>query len=412
MSHPDPRIHDTWADVDAQEIDRVVVVGGGPAAHRCTTTLRKLGFTGEVDLISGETTPPYDRTLLSKDNLVDSTRQIAEMAPSTTYEELGINLQLGHNAIGIDATANRVELADGSALPYDRCVLAVGGTPILPKPLAAPGVLTMRTVDDVGPIRDALERSRHVVIIGAGFIGGELAAAATTLGAAVTLIDGFQVPLEGALGADVGSRVAALHTANGIALRCGVHADSVSQEHDGYTIELTDGTSLNADSVIVGAGMRPATNWLSASGIDIDRAILTDSQCRTSLPRVFAVGDCAQWWSARYASYCHVEHWDTAGKHGAAGARAVLGQPADFDPVPFFWSDQYDVKYQWAGYAPNTDTVDIDETSPRDFSARYSYRGELVGVLTANRPREFARLRRELMAPQKAQQEVKEVVPQ
>lgn len=411
MLHPtDPTSRDAWEGVESEAIERMVVVGGGPAAHRCVTELRKLGFSGSVSLVSAEEIPPYDRTLLSKDNLTASSPELARMAPLSTYRNLDVDLLLGREAIALDPASRTLELSDGDRLGFDRLVLAVGGTPILPRALAAPGALTMRTFDDVALIRDALERSRHVVVIGAGFIGGEIAAAATEFGAAVTLVEACQTPLEGALGAEVGQRVADLHKKHSVSLRCGAHVSSVAEIGGSHTIELSDGSTLTADSVIVGVGMRPSIDWLASTGIETERALVTDSQCRTSLPGIFAAGDCAQWWSPRYNTYCHIEHWDNAGKHGAATARAVLGQPTAFDPVPFFWSDQYDVKYQWAGYAPASDAVEIDGTGPEDFSARYLNRGRLVGVFVANRPKEFGRLRRELMDASKPGQNDKEGV--
>lgn len=395
MSHPNPTLREP-TDQPAAKPQRIVVVGGGPAAHRSVLELRKLGFDGSVTMIGSETFPPYDRTLLSKDTLTDPQTTIASMTVPGTYEELGIDLRLGHEAVALDAASREVELAGGARLGYDRLILAVGGAPVLPRALAAPGVLTVRTFTDVALVRDALERSRHVVVIGAGFIGGEIAAAATEFGCGVTLIEACEVPLQPVLGRDVGSRIGDLHVERGVDLRCGVQAENVADLGDGYQVELSDGTRLACDSVIVGVGMQPCVDWLRPSGIEIDRAILTDSACRTSLPGVLAAGDCAQWWSTRYGTYCHIEHWDTAGKHGAAAARTALGRDAGFDPIPFFWSDQYNVKYQWAGYAPKWDTVEINGDSAEDFAARYLDGGRLVGVFVANRPREFAQLRRQL----------------
>lgn len=397
MSHPDPAPRESW--VSAEEVWRVVVVGGGPAAHRCVMGLRKLGFDGSVTMVTAEPIPPYDRTLLSKDNLADGGPGIAGMAPLGAYEDLGITVLLGREAVGLDSRERAVELGDGTRLEYDRLVVAVGGAPILPRALAAPGVLTMRTAQDVPPARDALERSRHVVVIGAGFIGGEIAAAATAFGCGVTLVEACEVPLQSVLGPEVGALVADLHRSKGVDLRCGVQAVSVIEDGVGYRVVLGDGTELRCDSVVVGIGMRPSTDWLRPSGIEMNGAILTDAQCRTSLPGVLAAGDCARWWSHRFGTYCHVEHWDTAGKHGAAAARAALGRPAGFDPMPFFWSDHYDVKYQWAGYAPTWDAVEISGRGPAEFTARYRVGERLAGVFVANRPTEFGQLRRQLVDP-------------
>ncbi len=409
MSQPDPTPRQSWDLMTAQDIRRIVVVGGGPAAHRCVTGLRKLGFAGSVALVSAEQIPPYDRTLLSKDNLA-SDSAVAHMATAGEYSALDIDLVLGKKATALHPETCTVELGGGETLHYDRLVLAVGGAPVLPRTLAAPGVLTIRTSEDVGPVRDALERSRHVVVIGAGFVGGEVAAAATTAGCAVTVIEAQQTPLEGLLGVEVGGRVGRLHTSKGTDVRCGVQARSVVATPDGYTVALADGSSLHADSVVVGVGMCPNVDWLRSSTIEINRAIVTDAACRTSLPGVLAAGDCAEWWSPRYREYCHIEHWDTATKHGAAAARAALDQLHTFDPIPFFWSDQYDVKYQWAGYAPVWDSVDVEGDAHDDFAARYLLDGRLVGVFVANRPRQFGRLRRELGGTRESAGYGKEVV--
>lgn len=410
MVQPDPAPRESRGS-EGDEVRRIVVVGGGPAAHRCVMELRKLGFAGSVTMVAAEPVPPYDRTLLSKDNLADGGQAPAAMALPGTYESLDVTVLLGRAAVGLDSRERVVRLSDGTQLGYDRLVLGVGGAPILPRALAAPGVLTMRVAEDVPAARDALERSRHVVVIGGGFIGGEIAAAATGFGCGVSLVEACDVPLGSVLGSEVGALVADLHRSKGVDVRCGAPAESVTEEAGGYRVVLGDGSELRCDSVVVGVGMRPDTEWLQPSGIEMNGAILTDAECRTSLPGVLAAGDCARWWSTRYGAYCHVEHWDTAGKHGAAAARAALGRPARFDPIPFFWSDQYDVKYQWAGHAPTWDAVEISGNGPAEFTARYRAGNRLAGVFVANRPKEFGRLRRELLdSPVRSEKDDKEVV--
>lgn len=409
MSNPDLSRRVSWDAAEADDVRRIVVVGGGQAAHRCVMELRKIGYDASVTMVSSEAVPPYDRTLLSKDNLAGSAMETAALAPAGSYEALDVELLLDREAVALDAAGRAVELADGSRLDYDRLILAVGGTPVLPGALNAPGVLTLRTSEDVAPVRDALERSRHVAVIGAGFIGGEIAAAATGSGCAVTLVESCRVPLESVLGREVGRLVGDLHVARGVDLKCGVQAESVREAAGGYRVDLSDGTQLVCDSVVVGVGMRPRVEWLRSSGMEIGHAILTDAECRTSIPGVLAAGDCAQWWSARYGQYCHIEHWDTAGKHGAAAARAALGKAAGFDPVPFFWSDQYDVKYQWAGHAPKWDSVEISGDGPDKFIACYRNSGREVAVFAANRPKQFGQLRRELIgAPQPSERDGKD----
>jgi len=395
MSHPHPPFGERW-DLPSGEPRRMVVVGGGPAGHRAALELRKLRFSGSVTMVSAEEFPPYDRTLVSKCNLTDPEATIGSMSKPGRYDELGIDLQLGRQVIGIDAANRHIELAGGGQVGYDRLIVAVGGRPVLPRALAAPGVLTVQTFADVAGVRDVLERSRHMVGIGAGFLGGEIAAAATEFGCGVTLVEVSEAPLQLVVGKEVGDRIAALHLERGVEIRCGVWAEKVADFGSWYEIELSDGSRLSCDSVIVAVGMQPSVEWLMPSGIKVDRAIITDSACRTSLPGVLAAGDCAQWWSRRRGTYCHVEHWDSANKHGAVAARAALGLDAVFDPIPFFWSDQYDVKYQWAGYAGKYDAVEISGSGSHDFVARYLDGDRMVGASVANRPRDFAQLCQEL----------------
>ncbi|MFE3002464.1 NAD(P)/FAD-dependent oxidoreductase [Nocardia sp. NPDC059246] len=394
-----------FADLDSWEtpavVRQIVVVGGGPAAQRCVLELREIGFTGSVTLVSSESIWPYDGILLSKDHPEDKTASFAPMAGLDFCGERGVELLLGRKAVALDPVTRCVELADGAELTYDRLVLAVGGTPVLPRSLAAPGVLTMWTAADVGSVRRALERSGRVVVIGAGLLGVEIAAAAIAAGCCVTLVEAKSVPLEPVLGEEVGRLVGDLHASHGVDLRCGVSADRVTATADEYRVELADGTVLWSDSVIVCVGTRPAVDWLHSSGIAIDLAIMTDAECRTSLPGVLAAGACAQWWDCRVGDYCGVEHWDTAGDHGAAAARAALGRPAAFNPISFFRSHQYGVKFQWAANASRWDKVKINGQSCTDFSAGYFDGEYLVGAFVANRPKEFGALKHQLVKESK-----------
>lgn len=382
----------------------VVVVGGGVAAHRCAVELRRLGHRGTVTVISREQHAPYDRTLLSKDLLADDA-DLMRLAPRSRYADEGIELVLGTAAIGLDAAARRVELADGTARSFDGLVLCVGGRPVLPSRLAAPGVAVLREAGHLDRLRELFARGGQLVVIGGGFIGGEVASAAVTRGLDVTIVEQAAAPLEPVLGADVGARVAALHRDHGVKVLTGAGARAVTATGSGYRIELDDEATLTADSVVVGVGMAPATDWLAESGLTLDRGIVTDAACRTSLDAVFAAGDCARWWHPGYRGLCRVEHWDTASRHGAAAAKAVLGHAEPFAPLPFFWSDQHGVKFQWAGHAPEWDDVRVEGDDPGRFAARYFRSGELIGVLTAGQPRVFAKLRAELTAQSRSTNE-------
>lgn len=375
------------------------MIGGGTAAQRCTFELRKAGFNGRIVLVTDENRPPYDRTLLSKDCLLEfDPSDIISLAEMNKYAELAIELKLATRATALDTEQRNVTLSDGSTLDYDRLVIATGGYPMVPPPMAAEGVLTCRNAEDLAGLRDAFERSRHVAIIGGGFIGGELAASAVGYGAAVTMLEAAEQPLTPVVGSAVGERVAQLHRTHGVDVRCNSKVESVAREPGGYTVTLTDSPPLHVDSVIVGVGMRANTDWLLNTGVLVEHGIITDSLGRTTAPGVYAAGDCARWHHPGYDELCRIEHWDTAGKHGAAVARACLGIGEPFTPLPFFWSDQYDVKFQWVGRTATGDTVEIDGDSATDFTARYyDDQKRLTAAFLANRPRELPALRRELL---------------
>jgi 3-phenylpropionate/trans-cinnamate dioxygenase ferredoxin reductase subunit len=348
-------------------------------------------------MISGEAVPPYDRTLLSKDMLCDAGEPVP-LARGSQYTDHGIELLLETTAVALVADAGCIDLSVGTTRPVDRMVLCVGGRPVLPPELNAPGVAVVREAAHITRLRAMLDRGGSLVVIGGGFIGGEVASAAIERGLDVTIVEQAPAPLEPVLGAEVGARVADLHRRRGVKVLTGVTAKAVTATESGYRIGLDDDAALCADAVVVGVGMAPATDWLTDSGLVLDRGIVTDAQCRTSVDTVFAAGDCARWWHPTYERLCRVEHWDTANRHGAAAAKAVLGSATPFTPLPFFWSDQHGVKFQWAGHAPEWDALEVEGDDPERFSARYYRRGRLVAVLTAGQPRAFAKARAELAA--------------
>lgn len=399
MRQPNREHSEAWQRLELEPAHKIVVIGGGPAAQRCTFELRKAGFNGRIVLVTDEDRPPYDRTLLSKDCLLEfDPSEIISLAEMNKYAELAIELKLATRATALDTEQRNVTLSDGSTLDYDRLVIATGGYPMVPPPMAAEGVLTCRNAEDLAGLRDAFERSRHVAIIGGGFIGGELAASAVGYGAAVTMLEAAEQPLAPVVGSAVGERVAQLHRTHGVDVRCHSKVQSVEREPGGYTVTLTDSPPLHVDSVLVGVGMRANTDWLLNTGVLVEHGVITDSLGRTTAPGVYAAGDCARWHHPGYDELCRIEHWDTAGKHGAAVARASLGIGEPFTPLPFFWSDQYDVKFQWVGRTATGDTVEIDGDSATDFTARYyDDQKRLTAAFLANRPRELPALRRELL---------------
>ncbi len=377
--------------------ERVVIVGGGVCAQRCAFALRTLGFDGSIDMVSAEADSPYDRTIVSKDMLTrDELRSPVPLKEAEDYREAGISLRLATSATALDTGRRRVELSDGDTLLYDGLVIATGGRPLLPRSLAVDGVLTLRSAADVPEVVDALRRSMHLIVIGGGFIGGEVAAAAVARHCPVTLIEGASAPLAPLFGDEVGRRFTDLHRQAGVEVICGTPVVEVRRERDGMHVSLADGRRLRANAVVVGVGMAPNVEWLADSPLELDGGIVTDAHCRTNVPGVVAAGDCARWLNPYYGVHMRVEHWDTAGRHGEAAAASVLGIDSPFALVPFFWSAQHDAKLQWVGYAPRWDAVEIEEDDEPGFTAHYRLNDSVVGVLAVDKARALARARREM----------------
>ena len=382
-----------------EPLQRIVIVGGGVAAQRCAFALRKRGFEGELTMISAEEEPPYDRTLLSKDMLRGAPGEPCRaLQPADAYAERRIDLRLGVAAAALDVEAQRVTLSDGAELDYDQLVICSGGRPVLPAALTCPGVLLLRETADLEALHAQFADVTRLAIVGGGFIGGEVASSAVARGLEVTLIEAAPQPLAPVLGEEVGARVAELHRAHGVDVVAGAAVDGIAERDGGYELAFADGHVLS-DAVVVGVGMTPAVEWLEGSGIELDDGIVTDAACRTETPNVLAAGDCARWWNPRYETLMRVEHWDTAARHGAAAAAAALGHDEPFAPVPFFWSDQHDVKFQSVGYAPDWDELEIEDCpEPGSFIARYRAGDRLVAAFGAGQAKAIARARREIQA--------------
>jgi NADPH-dependent 2,4-dienoyl-CoA reductase/sulfur reductase-like enzyme len=358
-----------------------------------------------VELVGAETEVPYDRTLLSKDQLAgEDAGACVALSERPAYADGGIDVRLGVRAVRLPAGESRVELSDGDELAFDRLVVCTGGRPVMPEALVAPGVLALRDAADLPRVHDALARVRHLVIIGGGFIGGEVASAAVKRYAPVTLVEAANAPLAPVLGDDVAGRLAEMHRAAGVELVCGTPVRGVRRERDGLGVVLSDGRTLWADAVLVGVGMTPNVEWLEGSGVELDAGVVTDSACRTARPDVLAAGDCARWEHPGYGARLRVEHWDVAMRHGEAVAAAALGSEEPFAPLPYFWSDQHETKLQWVGHAPAWDRVDLSEDDEPGFVARYFDSERLAGVLTVGRPRACAAARRELQSAGVAQE--------
>ncbi|MFI1565994.1 NAD(P)/FAD-dependent oxidoreductase [Streptomyces sp. NPDC020490] len=370
---------------------RVVVAGAGMAGVQTAVALREQGFAGPVTLIGAEPHQPYDRPPLSKAVLLGKAEGSAF---DIDFEALGIELRLGREVLGVRVADHELDTAEGS-VPYDALVLATGAEPVLlPQTQGVPGVHLLRTLDDAERLRPVLARQHDVVVVGAGWIGAEFATAAREAGCAVTVVEAADRPLAGALPAEVAAPMASWYADAGAVLR--THA-RVARVEPGEVV-LDDGTRLPAGAVVVGIGARPATGWLAGSGIvpGAHGEVVADDGLRTSAPDVYAVGDCASFPSRRYGERLLVHHWDNALQGPRTVAANIIGEePAVYDPVPYFWSEQFGRFVQYAGYHAGADTTlwRGDPSGP-SWSVCWLRDGRLVALLAVGRPRDLAQGRR------------------
>ena len=337
--------------------ERIVIVGASLAGLRAAEELRTQGHDGPIAIVGDEPHRPYDRPPLSKQVLAGKQPpEATELdVASGSVDDLGLDWHLGASATGLDLKERNVLLGGGDRLPYDGLVIATGAYPRrLPGTDHLAGVHTLRTLDDCLAIRAALEAGpRRVAVVGAGFIGAEVAATCRGLGIDVSLIEALPVPLERGLGAEMGMVMADIHREHGVDVRLGVGVVLIEGGTRVERVRLTDGAVLEVDLVVIGIGVAPNTEWLADSGLTIDNGVLCDATCLAA-SGVVAAGDVARWPNARFGEVMRVEHWDNAIAMGAHAAGTLLadlrgGQGEPFAPVPWFWSDQYDRKVQLAG---------------------------------------------------------------
>ena len=374
----------------------ITIVGASLAGVRAAESLRRQGFDRPITLIGDEAHAPYDRPPLSKQFLAgewDADR-LALTKPEK-LAEFDLDLRLGVRAAGFDLGRRRLTLADGDTLDVDGLLLATGARcRTLPGTEGMRGVFTLRGLDDAEAIRFAFDAGpSRVVVVGAGFIGAEVAATARQRGLEVTLIEALPQPLARVLGDEMGAVCAAVHRDHGVDLRVGVGVDAVDAGVDGNVerVRLSDGSVVEAEVVVVGIGVVPNTEWLEGSGLTIDNGVVCDETCLAA-PGVTAAGDVARWPNRRFDEVMRVEHWDNAVEQGGHAARRLLqsdDEAEPFTPVPWFWSDQYDRKIQLAGRIRPDDEMRIvtGSVEERRFAALYGRAGRLVGVLGFNRPR-------------------------
>ena len=381
-------------------LDHIVIVGASLAGWRAAEELRHLGHEGSITIVGDEPHRPYDRPPLSKQVLAGTKPpESTELSVvHGTPDDLDLEWRLGQSATGLDLADRTVLLGGGERLRFDGLIIATGASPRrLPGTDHLDGVHTLRTLDDCLEIRAALDASpRRVAVVGAGFIGAEVAATCRGRGIDVTLVEALPVPLERGLGAEMGSVVADVHRDHGVDVRLGVGVVLIEGGDRVERIRLTDGAVLDIDLVVIGIGVSPNTDWLDGSGVAIDNGVVCDATC-TVAPGVVAAGDVARWPNHRFDEVMRVEHWDNAIAMGTHAARSLLVGPEaePFTPIPWFWSDQYDRKIQLAGRAAPDDRVEVVSGSveERRFVAFYGRGDRLVGILGMNQPAKVMRWR-------------------
>ncbi|MGH9185746.1 MAG: NAD(P)/FAD-dependent oxidoreductase [Acidimicrobiales bacterium] len=377
-------------------LEQVVVVGGSLAGLRAADTLRAEGYDGRLTIVGEEMHPPYDRPPLSKQVLAGSWEpEKTTLAP----DDLDADWRLGRRATALDLDARTITLDDDATVPFDGLVIATGArVRTLPGQPETPGIHMLRTLDDCLALRRALEMTPgRVVVVGAGFIGAEVAATCRGRGLDVTLIEALPVPLARVLGSEMGSVCADIHRDHGVDVRLGTGVEGFEGADRVERVRLTDGTSVEADVVVVGVGVTPNTEWLAGSGLPLADGVVCDETCLAA-PGIVAAGDVARWPNELFGEVMRVEHWDNAQAQGEHAARRLLHGPSvgAFAPVPWFWSDQYDRKIQLAGRSGPDDEVQVVDGSveERRFVALYGRAGRLVGALSFNRPRPIVEYRR------------------
>jgi 3-phenylpropionate/trans-cinnamate dioxygenase ferredoxin reductase component len=367
--------------------ERIVVAGAGLAGLRTVEELRAAGYAGTVTLVGAEPRPPYDRPPLSKRLMLG---EIDDTTLRDDLDTLDVELFLGQAATGLDDGVLRAGRAEHR---FDRLVLATGATPV-----GLPGggrQRFLRTMDDALALRVLLRPGLRLAIVGAGWIGAELATAAAAGGCEVTVLEAAAAPLAAALGAELGALTAPWYAETGVELRLGQQVASV--EPGG--LALAGGGWLPADEIVTAVGVRPEIGWLNGSGIAIDNGVAADEQLRTSLPGVFAVGDCMAFWSLRYQRRLRFEHWDVALRAPAAAAVNLLGGTDTYDPVPYFWSEQFGRMVQYIGFHGAADQMLLrGDPAARQWSVCWLAGDLLVALLAVNSPRDLAQGRRIIQA--------------
>jgi NADPH-dependent 2,4-dienoyl-CoA reductase/sulfur reductase-like enzyme/nitrite reductase/ring-hydroxylating ferredoxin subunit len=365
----------------------VVIVGGGAAALAAVDMLRRVGYSGPVTMVSADDSPPYDRPNVSKDYLAGTApEEWMPLRDARYYTDQRIELVLNERVASINTSLRVVGLANGRQLEYGALLLATGADPVrLAIPATAGArLLYLRTLSDARAIIAAAEGAKSAVVIGASFIGLEVAASLRLRGIEVHVVGPEAIPLERLLGPDVGGFVRTLHESHGVAFHLGSSVSSV----EGKSVTLSNGKTVQGDLVVLGVGVRPAVALATQSGLAVDRGIVVNEYLETSAPGIFAAGDVARWPDPHSGDQIRVEHWVVAQRQGQVAARNMLGLRQPFDAVPFFWSQHYDVAINYVGHADHFDAALVDGAlASHDCAVSYLRDGHLLALATISRDR-------------------------
>lgn len=389
----------------------VVVVGGSIGGVRTVQALRKEGFEGRIRLLTEELVEPYDKPPLSKQYLA-GTKPLDEFTLLTRDEadKLGVELLLGAQAVALDPDWDSVTLADGSRISYEHLVVATGSSPRTTPWDAVDGVLTLRSLRDSDQLRLAIDGAKKIAVVGAGFIGAEVAATVRTLGVDVTMIDPLPYPMARVLGGALAERFIELHQTRGVQLLMNTRVDSIRKTEQGIEVALSDADALICDAVIVGIGTLPNTGWLSGSGLNIENGVACDARGRaTDGSGIYAVGDVARWLDPQDGIQRRHEHWTNAVEQAATVAKVIVhGDAPDHRPTPYVWSDQFDWNIQVIGDPARGELIDTIENQPATaetaetrtrFAAIYAAAdGSITGAVIVSWPRATFTLRRALLS--------------
>ena len=371
--------------------DSIVVIGAGLAGGKAVEAARDQGFTGRVTLISEESHLPYERPPLSKEYLAGKKERSAfDVHGADWYSEHDIDVRLGTSVTAIDTAAHQVQLDDGSTVSYGKLLLATGSTPrkLTIPGATADGVLYLRSVEDSDLLKRTIAEISRLVVIGGGWIGLEITAAARNAGVEVTVLEAAKLPLLAVLGSEVAQVFADLHTAHGVDLRCGVQvAEITTDAGKANGVRLADGTVIEADAVVVGIGAIPNTELASAAGLTVSNGVTVDASLRTNDPDIFAAGDIANAFHPVLNQQVRVEHWANALNQPQVAVAGMLGQTAVYERLPYFYTDQYDLSMEYLGYVEPKSYDQVlfrGDVATREFIAFWLSEGRVLAGMNAN----------------------------